>query len=31
MSKVILTAKQFHYNKLILSSRNKMKCTILGK
>jgi len=31
LSKVTLTAKQFDYNKLILSSRNKMKCTILGK
>ena len=27
MSKVILTAKKLHYNKLILSSRDMMKCT----
>jgi len=27
VSKVILAAKKLHYNKIILSSANKMKCT----
>jgi len=27
LSKVILTAKKLHYNKIILSSKNKMKNT----
>jgi hypothetical protein len=27
LSKVILTAKKLHYNKIILSSKNKMKST----